>query len=89
MATPRSTRNIVALLLVTIAVAAVIYWLASGAHTWTQTEVETEVRDELFGTISKEWRPEFQIGLEYTALIAVPLLIAAAWLGFGGRRRSG
>jgi len=73
--------------LAVIAVIAVIYWLASGAQLWTTTEVAVEVKDELFGTISKEWRPEFHIGLEYTALIAGPLLIAAAWLGFRSRRR--
>lgn len=75
-----------AVILLILELAVVGYWLARGAHVWTKTQVQVEVKDELFGTTTTEWKEEFHPGLEYVAPISAVLLIGAAVLFWLARR---
>jgi len=75
-----------AIVLVVLTLGVVGYWLASGAHVWTKTEVPVQVEDELFGTTTTEWKKEFHPGLEYVGPISAVLLIGAGILFWMSRR---
>lgn len=62
------------------------YWLASGAHVWTTTEVPVQVEDELFGSTTTEWKKEFHPGLEYVGPLSLGLLVGATLLVWRARK---
>jgi hypothetical protein len=75
----------VAVILLCLALALLVYWAASGASLWTTTQAPVEVKDELFGTTSIQWKDRFRAGLEFTAPVVLVLLGAAGWIGLRGR----
>ncbi len=84
------TKRTVALICVVLAVGGLAYWYFTSGHMFTQTEqlVEVKVKDEIVGTetTKQEWRPIFQLGLEYTAAVVGPLLLIAAGLFWSAAR---
>jgi hypothetical protein len=80
-------KKMVAIILAVLAVGVVIYWAAAGASLWTQTKVAVQVKDELFGTTSTEWRDQFVPGLEYVGPIVGVLLIGSVALFWLDRRQ--
>ena len=79
-------KKTIALVLVLLAFAALGYWYAEGAHIYTKTERQVEVKDELFGTTTTEWEKDFQPGLEYTGPLAGLMLATAAFLFWRARK---
>ncbi|PIQ09080.1 MAG: hypothetical protein COW71_08350 [Ignavibacteriales bacterium CG18_big_fil_WC_8_21_14_2_50_31_20] len=47
-------------------VVAFIAWLGYGFEIFTKTEVLIEKTDELLGIVTKEWKEQFILGLDYT-----------------------
>ena len=72
-------RKIVALILILAAVGLLGYWAAAGASLWGQEKVAVEVKDELFGTVSTEWKEEYR-----PALLPIIGPAAGALLLIGG-----
>ena len=60
-------KQIISILLFGIAIALLIWWFASGHHSWTTTQTMIEVKstDELFGTsvTTQKWVDDFTPGL--------------------------
>jgi hypothetical protein len=80
------SKKTVEFILMGLAIGVLIYWGVSGASLWTMTRLPVEVKDELFGTTSIEWRDGFRPGLEYTSPIVLVLLTGAGLLARGRRK---
>jgi hypothetical protein len=61
---------------------ALIIWLAHGAEIFTKTQVLIEKKDELFGTIYKEWEDKIIIGLDYAGSFSAVVGIITGVLYF-------
>ena len=73
-------QKIVLLTGLTIIVAALLFWLTSGAEIFTKTAILVEKQDQLFGTTYKEWENKFIPGLDITAAFAVLSIITSSVL---------
>ncbi len=86
-----NTQKTIGLVCLVLALGVIGYWLASGAHAFTQTKVavQTQVSDDVFGdtTTTTEWRDEFRPGIEYAGPTAAVLLIAAGGLMWSASRK--
>lgn len=71
------TKRNTAITLVAVAIGVLIYWWTSSGHILTLTKIAVEKKDELFGTTYIEWQDGFKLGLEYTAAVILPLMIAS------------
>ena len=60
-------------------IATFITWLIYGAEIFTKTQVLIEVQDDLFGP-RKEWQDQFILGLDFTVLITLVIIIVSASL---------
>jgi hypothetical protein len=80
------TKKTLAMILVALAAGVLVYWAASGGHVFTQTKVQEEVKDELFGTTSVVWKDQFRPGLDYAGPAAGGLLAIAGFLFWRSRR---
>lgn len=84
-------RKTIAWICLVIALGALIYWYATGAHVWTQTQVPVEVKDELFDTTSITWKDELRLGLDWLGSVAAGLIAVALglfWLDARARKRA-
>jgi len=61
--TKQKTMLLIGLLFI---VAAFITWWGYGLEIFTKTEVLIEKTDELIGIVTKEWKEQFILGLDYT-----------------------
>ncbi|MCX6155036.1 MAG: hypothetical protein NT007_12860 [Candidatus Kapabacteria bacterium] len=50
-------------------------WVAHGTNIYTKDKVPVITKDEMFGTESTEWKPEFHLGLEFAGPIMAASLI--------------
>ena len=81
-------RKTIAIILAVLAIGLIGYWFSQGGLLVTQEQVEVEVKDELFGTVSKEWKDDFRPGLlPIIGPAAGALLLLAGGLLWSGRRR--
>lgn len=71
------TKRNTAITLAVVALGVLIYWWASSGNILTLTKIAVEKKDELFGTTYIEWQDGFKLGLEYTAAVILPLMIAS------------
>lgn len=81
------SKGTAALIMLLIALGIVAYWIASGAHAFTLTQIPVTVTDELFGTESVEWKEGFRPGLELVGPSAGLLLLGAGIFFWLGRRQ--
>ena len=84
--TKMKTRKQIGLVLAALAVGILIYWASSSGKIFTMTKIPIEVKDELFGTTSIEWKQGFQLGLEYAASVAILLFASAFFFWRSGRK---
>lgn len=60
-----------------VAAGLLVYWWFTSGSLLTLTKIPVEKTDALFGTTYIEWQDGFQLGLEYTAIAVVILLLTA------------
>jgi hypothetical protein len=81
-------RKTIAIILAVLAIGLVGYWVAAGGLLFTQEKVAVEVKDELFGTTSTEWKEDYRPGLlPIIGPAAGALLLLSAGLLWSSRRR--
>jgi hypothetical protein len=85
-------KQIIAVILFTIAIALFIWWFACGHHPWTTTQsmIEVKTTDELFGTsvTTQKWVDDFTPGLEWTGPISAVFIGVGVWLLIAEKRKS-
>jgi hypothetical protein len=82
----RKTLGIIAIL---ISLGLLIYWRVDGGRIYGVQQVQVEKVDELFGTVTKEWKDEPHIGLlPVVGPVAGVLMVAGVVLLALGRRPS-
>lgn len=82
----KSGKQTFATILLTIAAVLAIWWIAEGANIFTATESQVEEKDELFGTSTVRWEPDFEPGLELIGPIAGVLILGGLWLLYSAKR---
>jgi hypothetical protein len=66
------------------------YWLIDGGRIYGVEQVQVEKVDELFGTVTTEWKDEPHVGLlPVIGPAAGVLLLLGIWLFATGGKRSG
>lgn len=82
----KKTLGIIAILL---GLGLVAYWAIDGGRIYGVDQVQVEKVDELFGTVTKEWKDEPHIGLlPVVGPLAGALVVAGAVLLWMGRSRT-
>ena len=81
-------RKTIAIILVVLAIGLLGYWAFEGGRLFTQEQVQVEVKDEIFGTTSTEWKDDYRPGLlPIIGPVAGALLLLAGGFLWSGRRR--
>ncbi len=79
-------RTMIAWGLLGLAFGLFLYWLAEGGYVFTLDRVPIEVKDELFGTTSIEWKEGIRLGLDYAGPAMLLLAAIASVLLYRVRR---
>ena len=80
-------KTILGIVAIALSIGLIAYWYADGGHVYNVDQVQVEKVDELFGTVTKEWKDEPHIGLlPVVGPIAAALLVGGATLLFLGQR---
>jgi hypothetical protein len=82
-------RKTVAIVLIVLAAALLVYWAVSGAEYYTLQQVPEKTVDSLFNTETTVWKDEFRPGLLdlIGPAAGVLLLIAAVLFWLAARRK--
>ncbi len=78
------TKHIISFVILLVAAALLIWWAETGHQIWASTQhlVQTETKDEIFGTVTQtqHWEQQFVPGLEFIGPIAALLIAASIWI---------